>query len=392
MARKLPALFLILHLVLGSLTPPVRAAGTLDLKPANPSAGDVVTVSGVSAANTWVAVKFVDSGGSIMVFDAVKSDGAGAYTCSVKLPSACTGTLKVLAGYGANVAAADLAVSGPAPVSHTVSVSASPSVGGTVSGGGIYNSGASVTVNAAAHSGYRFVNWSEGGVPVGTGTSYVFTMGSADRTLAANFALLSNTGGNGGSTGGSNGSLTPPPVISKAQDEAKPFFKDIQGHWAEQNIMQMLPRGIIEGYPDGSFQPDQSVSRAEFTVLLVKAFKREAPNDPAFPDTINHWARESIASAAAAGIVKGYSSERFGPDDLITREQMAVMLVKAAQLAELNGESSFSDNAMIAPWAKGSVLSAVKSGIIKGYPDNSFRPQGQATRAEAVTVIVNTMK
>ena len=70
---------------------------------------------------------------------------------------------------------------------------------------------------------------------------------------------------------------------------------------------------------------------------------------------------------------------------------MAVMTARAVKLAEISGESSFTDNDMIAGWAKDSVLSAVQAGIIKGYPDNSFRSQGKATRAKAVTVILKAL-
>ncbi len=168
-------------------------------------------------------------------------------------------------------------------------------------------------------------------------------------------------------------------------------LKDIKGHWAEQAILKLLARGIVKGYPDQTFRPDTSISRAEFAAMLVKAFKLEATTGKVFEDTANHWAREIIANAAAHGIVIGYDTSTFGPDDPITREQMAVMMVKAAKLPGTSGETVFTDNADISAWAQNSVAAGVKAGIIKGYPDNTFKPQNNATRAEAVTVILNSI-
>ena len=91
------------------------------------------------------------------------------------------------------------------------------------------------------------------------------------------------------------------------------------------------------------------------------------------------------------GIVNGYDENTFGPDDTITREQMAVMIVKAAKLTPVPGDLSFADGHTISDWARESMAAAVQNGIITGYPDNTVRPQGNATRAEAVTVIMNAL-
>jgi hypothetical protein len=104
-----------------------------------------------------------------------------------------------------------------------------------------------------------------------------------------------------------------------------------------------------------------------------------------------HWAKDSIATAAAHGILTGYSAEKFGPNDPITREQMAVMITKAAKLAGETADMSFTDYKAVSPWAVEAVQAAVKANIIKGYADNTFKPQNKATRAEAVTVIVQAL-
>ena len=170
-------------------------------------------------------------------------------------------------------------------------------------------------------------------------------------------------------------------------------LKDIAGHWAEANIKKLVELKAVSGYPDGSFKTDATITRAEFATILIKAFKLTPQSGKVFSDTSNHWAKDSIATAESHEIASGYEDGSFGPDDLITREQMAAMIVKAAKLAtELSQGTSFVDNADISPWATGAVAVAVRSGVMKGYPGGAFLPQGRATRAEAVTVIMNALK
>ncbi len=123
---------------------------------------------------------------------------------------------------------------------------------------------------------------------------------------------------------------------------------------------------------------------------MVKAFEFAPQAGKVFADTASHWAKNFIATAAALGIAGGYDDNNFGPDDLITREQMAVMIAKAKKLDLINGETAFADKDSISEWAEGAVFAAVTNKIMQGYPDNTFRPLGNATRAEAVTAIVKS--
>ncbi|HBV99411.1 MAG TPA: hypothetical protein DEF36_20525 [Desulfotomaculum sp.] len=166
---------------------------------------------------------------------------------------------------------------------------------------------------------------------------------------------------------------------------------DLSGHWAEKNIEKLIEMGAVSGYPDGTFRPDGSITRAEFTAMLVKAFKLQGKGDRVFADTAGHWAREVIVTAASNGIIGGYDQNTFGPADPVTREQMAVMTVKAAKLSPASGELAFTDREKISSWARESVNTAVKAGIITGYSDNTFRPGGEAARAEAVTMIAKAL-
>ncbi|SDZ37987.1 HYR domain-containing protein, partial [Proteiniborus ethanoligenes] len=164
-------------------------------------------------------------------------------------------------------------------------------------------------------------------------------------------------------------------------------FSDIKGHWAESQINEMINEGIVKGYPDGSFKPDGDISRAEFVSLIVKAFKLTKAKGKDFDDISNHWAKDAILTANAHGIVNGYSDTKFGPDDPITREQMAVIIVKVAHLTDNSKGKTFVDSQDISEWAKKAVAIASSNQLITGYPDNTFKPSANTSRAEATAVL-----
>ncbi|NLO21989.1 MAG: S-layer homology domain-containing protein [Syntrophomonadaceae bacterium] len=204
-------------------------------------------------------------------------------------------------------------------------------------------------------------------------------------------ALQVTSGGGGG--GGSRSSAPSDPI----QDEEDPsvpgvVLNDIAGHWAQDSIKKLVGLGAISGFPDGSFQPDQNMTRAQFVTVLVKALGLEAEEGKVFADSAGHWAQEYIGIAAALEIVNGYNEDQFGMEDVITREQMAVIIVKAAGLGKVSDAKQFMDADKISSWAKDAVDTASSKGIITGYPDNSFRPQGYASRAEAVTVLARVLE
>ena len=168
-------------------------------------------------------------------------------------------------------------------------------------------------------------------------------------------------------------------------------LNDIAGHWAEANINKLVAMGAVSGYSDGSFKPDANISRAEFVTVLVKAFKLETKGGKVFEDTMNSWAKDYIATATAYGITNGYNDQIFGANDLITREQMVVMVVKAAKLIPEAGAINFADSISISPWAQEAIATSIKKEIIKGFSDNTVRPGNNATRGEAITVIANAL-
>ncbi len=207
---------------------------------------------------------------------------------------------------------------------------------------------------------------------------------------------------NSDNTGGTAPAEEPGPVpgsgtgneVNEPEQPGKslPKLTDINSHWAQKTIEELVATGAISGYPDGTFKPNRTVTRAEFATILVKAWKLESDTGKVCSDTSQHWAKDSIAVAAAHGIVNGYSDSTFGPNDNITREQMALMIARAAKLDEVAAGKPFVDSMKISTWARDAAAATSKDGIITGYPDSTFRPQANTTRAEAATVIVRALK
>jgi hypothetical protein len=169
-------------------------------------------------------------------------------------------------------------------------------------------------------------------------------------------------------------------------------FADIKGHWSEANVRELVKLCAINGYADNTFKPNANITRAEFVSVIVKAFHLGAQDGKTFADTENHWAKSAIATAAAAGIVAGYRDNSFGPDDLITREQMAVIVARAANLAATDKSISFPDSADISDWARTALATATAKGLINGYEDGTVKPKVNTTRAQAVAVILRALQ
>nr|WP_245252199.1 S8 family serine peptidase [Paenibacillus sediminis] len=166
---------------------------------------------------------------------------------------------------------------------------------------------------------------------------------------------------------------------------------DIGTHWALVPIVHLVEAGAINGYPDGTFRPNNTITRAEFVSILVRAFNLKKQPGKVFSDTQNHWAKDAIATAYAYGIVNGLTSTKFGVNEPITREQMAVMIVNTGKLTSAQSNITFKDSSSISSWAKDAVNAAAGAGVIGGYPNGTFKPRGNATRAEGAAVIVRAM-
>ncbi|XID91923.1 S-layer homology domain-containing protein [Paenibacillaceae bacterium WGS1546] len=179
-----------------------------------------------------------------------------------------------------------------------------------------------------------------------------------------------------------------PPEQPQENSGSEVRFTDLKGHWAEEFVIGLAGKGAVKGLPDGSFQPDRSISRAEFASILVRALGlSEDEAAPPFADTAGHWAEAAIAAAYARGIVQGYSADTFAPDEPVTREQIATIVAKALKLQASQPLPPFADREAISAWAVSAVAAAAEHGIVSGLPGNRMGPQAHATRAEAAAVI-----
>lgn len=179
--------------------------------------------------------------------------------------------------------------------------------------------------------------------------------------------------------------LTAAMIVPSVPAMAAP--SDIAGHWAESVITQWQSKGLIQGYEDGTFKPGNTITRAEFVTLMNNAKGFWSEGSINFSDVKNgSWFYSAVARAVAAGYVKGYSDGSFKPNNTITRAEAAVMIANAARLsANEAGAYRFTDVGSIPAWARGSVGAVVAAGYMTGYPDGSFDANASISRAEAVS-------
>ncbi|PWM41423.1 MAG: hypothetical protein DBX51_03230 [Clostridiales bacterium] len=174
-----------------------------------------------------------------------------------------------------------------------------------------------------------------------------------------------------------------------------PNFTDINGHWAKEHILFTVSRGLFSGTSKTTFSPNTTLTRGMF----VTALGRLAGIDPAdykngkFTDVkSNAYYAPYVNWAASKGIVNGTGATTFAPDNKITREQMAVIMKNYADkmgysIPKTLEAVTFADNAQISSWAKDAVKTMQQTGVLSGKANNLFDPKGNATRAEAATVL-----
>ena len=188
-------------------------------------------------------------------------------------------------------------------------------------------------------------------------------------------------------------------VFAVPKEVAKPAaFADLAGHWAEKVVLELAGKGLVYGYPDGTFKPDNEITRAEVTAVLARALKL-APGkeeDLKFADgaVVPAWAKGAVAAAAVEGLVKGYpqpdGSVTFEPHRPVSRGEVVALAIRVLERKAglvIPARLEFNDAGAIPDWARASVGAAVASGIVVGYPDGTFQPERPVTRAEAAAVV-----
>ena len=179
-------------------------------------------------------------------------------------------------------------------------------------------------------------------------------------------------------------------------DEGLSFSDVNSGDWFYDNVMDAANNGYVSGYPDGTFKPNGSTTRAEFASMIAKAMGYESEpsdSDTMFPDVANDfWAKAAINFCAQNGIIEGYDDGTFKPNQTITRQEAAAILNNAFDLAEKYGisDEQFPDDGKIANWASDHVYAAKASGLMNGDKDTgNFRPTDTIKRCEAASILMN---
>lgn len=173
-------------------------------------------------------------------------------------------------------------------------------------------------------------------------------------------------------------------------------FTDTVGHWAESYVVELYEMGVINGKSETEFDPNSEISRAAFTKIMVNLFDYELPSDvegvsELFSDVdSDDWYAAYVITAYERGMVKGYEDGTFRPNDDIKRVEAIKILLEAAEiLLDTEYEISYPDVDMDA-WYADYVRTATKRGIVKGYSDGTFGPSKSLTRAEAAKIAVET--
>ncbi|UQZ84602.1 Endo-1,4-beta-xylanase A precursor [Paenibacillus konkukensis] len=170
-------------------------------------------------------------------------------------------------------------------------------------------------------------------------------------------------------------------------------FLDIKGHWAEPNICEAAEKGIVNGHSETEFDPQGLVTRVEFAAMLLRTLGAASgpAADKVFTDQnqIPAWATSTVSKAVESGILQGYPDGSLRPIQTVSRSEMAAMMVRAMKWNVEQGQmTSFADDADIPIWAKGYIYAAAKQGLLNGREGNRVSPSEPATRAEAATILL----
>ncbi len=168
-------------------------------------------------------------------------------------------------------------------------------------------------------------------------------------------------------------------------------FTDVKNHWAITYINNLTNLGYLKGYPDKTFKPDNNMTRAEFTTALINCMEISLPaTGNSFADTGTHWGKKYIEAAVKQGIleVDEYPQGLFKPDSTIKRSEAAAMLVRALGKAPDEGKLVFTDADQVErSMYRDHIKTAYDIGLISGFPDGTFLPFRDMTRAQVCTVL-----
>lgn len=400
---------------------PVPAAGLKNVP---------LTLVGVTFTGTKFNLTGYNVDWALTTVEGTASLSDGTLTAAVGSQGILTGKLAV-----ANGAYRTASLCFGALANHIVAVSST--IGGSVTGGGEYNGGETVTLTAVPDNGYRFAGWTVTGASVAdlTAATITFTMPqNGNVTALAQFTPIAGSSVSSESVSVKAGEIVRVKLpAGKGETEYLPCYTDNSGklaivpisavidgyvtflapksgtyrftsnpaafsdtvnHWAAESIAFCAARELFKGVGGGRFAPDAPMTRAMFATVLYRIAGMPAVSGAnSFYDVAaGQWYTDAILWGQSTGIISGYGNGLFGTNDLVTREQMCVMLSRYLQwagyeLPAVTAAKQFGDKAQISKWAADNVAFCQTRGLINGQPNDRFAPKANATRAENSTVL-----
>ncbi|WP_168121221.1 S-layer homology domain-containing protein [Paenibacillus sp. HB172176] len=176
-------------------------------------------------------------------------------------------------------------------------------------------------------------------------------------------------------------------------------FSDMSNHWARDVVNDMGSRMVIDGNGDGLFSPDREITRAEFAAIIVRGLgiKLENGATPFSDVTESAWYSSAIHTAYAYHLISGFEDGSFRPNDKITREEAMVIIAKAMKITKLNEQlsvqlaesilSSYRDASEVSDWAQSSIADCLQAGVVSGRSDMELAAKADMTRAEVAAIV-----
>lgn len=175
-------------------------------------------------------------------------------------------------------------------------------------------------------------------------------------------------------------------------DYKEPLYTDLKlSHWASSTIEYLNTNELVKGYPNGTFKPESTISRAEAATIIARALGISSTNKVAFDDVkASHFAYGAIAAVSEKGIITGREASKFSPDGKLTRAEMATILKRAYHLSG-TAKLPFKD-VPSSHWAYDAIATVYSNQLTGGYPDNTFKPNNSITRAEFATFLAKILQ
>lgn len=190
---------------------------------------------------------------------------------------------------------------------------------------------------------------------------------------------------------------TEPTTPTEPEEEkpvSTPEFSDMTQHWAKDAVDTLTQSGIIGGFPDGTFRPNDSVTRAQFTVMVARALGISSDEKCALTDIEQgSWYEKSVSAAVQAGIINGMGDDKFCPDEYIKRQDALLIIYRAFnEILKETKNTGFADSLMISDYAREAIDALYAAEIVKGTDDGNLKPVDNTSRAEVATILVRILE